>query len=233
AMRCPPAKERTASTSSTVNTGAGCANTAAAQDSATPAASDAKRRCMNRSCTLIGMRALALISCVLLSCAACRSGRTSATVDRNAPRPPIVLITIDTLRADRLGSYGSTRGLTPSLDAFAREAARFTAAVSQVPLTLPSHATILTGLHPAHHGIRTNDGFRLAPAVPTLAESLKAAAYATAAFIGGYPLRGSSGLSRGFDRYDDEFLNAAGVTERSADAVIQSAAAWIDANRSR
>ena len=144
-----------------------------------------------------------------------------------------MLITIDTLRADRLGSYGSTRGLTPSLDAFAREATRFAAAVSQVPLTLPSHATILTGLHPAHHGIRTNDGFRLTPTVPTLAESLKASGYGTAAFIGGYPLRGSSGLSRGFDRYDDEFLDAPGVTERSAGAVTQSATAWIEANRSQ
>ena len=139
------------------------------------------------------------------------------------PRQPIVLVTIDTLRADRLGSYGSTRGLTPSLDAFAREATRFTAAVSQVPLTLPSHATILTGLHPSHHGIRTNDGFRLAPTVPTLAELLKASGYATAAFIGGYPLRASSGLSRGFDRYDDEFLTSPDATERSADEVTRSA----------
>jgi len=144
-----------------------------------------------------------------------------------------VLITIDTLRADRLGSYGSTRGLTPSLDAFAHEATRFTAAVSQVPLTLPSHATILTGLHPVHHGIRTNDGFRLAPTVPTLAESLRAAGYRTAAFIGGYPLRGSSGLSRGFERYDDEFLTAPDATERSADAVLQSATAWIAATDSQ
>ena len=146
-------------------------------------------------------------------------------------QPPLVLVTIDTLRADRLGSYGSTRGLTPSLDAFAREATRFTAAVSQVPLTLPSHATILTGLHPARHGIRTNDGFRLAASVPTLAESLKIAGYRTGAFIGGYPLRGSSGLSRGFDRYDDEFLAAPEATERSADAVVRSALAWVEAHR--
>jgi choline-sulfatase len=179
------------------------------------------------------MRAAALVSILLLSCAACRRGDAPAVTNPSPARPPIVLITIDTLRADRLGAYGSSRGLTPSLDAFAGEATRFTAAVSQVPLTLPSHATILTGLHPAHHGIRTNDGFRLAPTVPTLADSLKPIGYATAAFIGGYPLRGSSGLSRGFDRYDDAFLAAPGVTERSADAVMQSAAAWIDANRAQ
>jgi arylsulfatase A-like enzyme/Tfp pilus assembly protein PilF len=175
------------------------------------------------------MRAVALFSYLVLACAACSSGRNAA-VGTRAARPPIVLITIDTLRADRLGSYGSTRGLTPSLDAFAREATRFTAATSQVPLTLPSHATILTGLHPARHGVRTNDGFRLSPLAPTLAAALKSAGYATAAFVGGYPLRRSSGLSRGFDRYDDEFLNAPGAIERSAGAVVESAEAWIDRN---
>src|SRR5204863_9042895 len=73
-------------------------------------------------------------------------------------RRPVVLVTIDTLRADRLGSYGSARGLTPALDRFAQTATRFSAAVTQVPLTVAAHATILTGLHPAHHGVRTNDG---------------------------------------------------------------------------
>src|SRR5712664_2934939 len=154
------------------------------------------------------MRASALSVIAVLSFAACRSGPAPAPGAPMPPRQPIVLVTIDTLSADRLGSYGSRRGLTPSLDAFAREATRFSVAVTQVPLTLPSHATILTGLHPAHHGVRTNDGFRLSPAAPTLAASLKAAGYATGAFIGGYPLRRSSGLSRGFDRYDDEFLAA-------------------------
>src|SRR5712691_10829282 len=179
------------------------------------------------------MRASALSVIAVLSFAACRSGPAPAPGAPIPPRQPIVLVTIDTLRADRLGSYGSTRGLTPSLDAFAREATRFTAAVSQVPLTLPSHATILTGLHPSHHGIRTNDGFRLAPTVPTLAELLKASGYATAAFIGGYPLRASSGLARGFDRYDDEFLTSPDATERSADEVLRSATAWIDAKGSQ
>jgi len=179
------------------------------------------------------MRASALIAFLFLSSAACRSGQPPAPTNPIPSRHPIVLITIDTLRADRLGSYGSTRGLTPSLDAFARGAARFTAAVSQVPLTLPSHATILTGLHPAHHLIRTNDGFRLAATVPTLAEQLKAAGYRTGAFIGGYPVRASSGLARGFDRYDDEFLRSPDATERSADEVLRSATAWIDAKGSQ
>jgi len=175
------------------------------------------------------MRAVALFSCLVVACAACSGGHGAAVDNRGAP-PPIVLITIDTLRADRLGSYGSARGLTPSLDAFAREATRFTAAVSQVPLTLPSHATIVTGLHPAHHGVRTNDGFRMSPTVPTLAAALKSAGYATGAFVGGYPLRRSSGLAPGFDRYDDDFLDSPGAIERSADAVLESAEAWIDTN---
>ena len=146
---------------------------------------------------------------------------------------PIILVTIDTLRADRLGAYGSAKGLTPALDRFAQGAARFTAAVTQVPLTLPAHATILTGLHPAKHGVRTNDGFRLAAGVPTLAEALRARRYATAAFIGGYPLQASFGLARGFDRYDDDFLRAAGTVERSADEVVRSALAWIDQRQSQ
>ena len=126
-----------------------------------------------------------------------------------------------------------SKGLTPALDRFAQSAARFTAAVTQVPLTLPAHATMLTGLHPARHGIRTNDGFRLAAGVPTLAEALRARGYATGAFIGGYPLQASFGLARGFDRYDDDFLRAAGAVERPADEVVRAAAAWIDQHQSQ
>src|SRR5215813_5355660 len=101
---------------------------------------------------------------IAVAAAGCRADRPAATGSA-APAPPrtIVLVTIDTLRADRLGAYGSTRGLTPALDRFAGQAVRFTAAVTQAPLTVPAHATILTGLHPARHGIRTNDGFRLDP----------------------------------------------------------------------
>jgi arylsulfatase A-like enzyme/Tfp pilus assembly protein PilF len=163
---------------------------------------------------------------------ACRSGQRAAA-PRADNRPPIILVTIDTLRADRLGAYGSRQGLTPTLDRLAQNAVRFTAAVTQVPLTLPAHATMLTGLHPARHGIRTNDGYRLAPGVPTLADALRNRGYATGAFIGGAPLQSASGLARGFDRYDDDFLRAAGAVERPADEVVRSAAAWIDQHRSQ
>jgi arylsulfatase A-like enzyme/Tfp pilus assembly protein PilF len=168
-----------------------------------------------------------------LAFSACRSGPAAIAPALIVTGRPIVLITIDTLRADRLGSYGSTRGLTPALDRFAQGAVRFTAAVTQVPITLPAHATMLTGLHPARHGVRTNDGFRLAADAPTIAEALRGRGYATAAFIGGYPLQASSGLSRGFDRYDDEFLRNAGAVERPADAVVDSALGWIDQHRSQ
>jgi choline-sulfatase len=173
------------------------------------------------------------VGCVaaLASLAACRSG--PATPPADLAGRPIILVTIDTLRADRLGAYGSEKGLTPALDRFAQGAARFTAAVTQVPLTLPAHATILTGLHPAKHGVLTNDGFRLAPGVPTLAEALRARQYATGAFIGGYPLHASTGLARGFDRYDDDFLRAAGAVERPADEVVRSALEWMDARQAQ
>jgi arylsulfatase A-like enzyme/tetratricopeptide (TPR) repeat protein len=151
--------------------------------------------------------------------------------ERVPPARPrvIVLVTIDTLRADRLGSYGSPRKLTPALDRLAAESVRFEAAVAQVPLTLPSHATILTGLRPPSHGVRTNDGFRLPADVPTLAESLLRAGYRTAAFIGALPLRRSTGIARGFEQYDDGFL--ATRNERPANEVVAAAAAWIGEHR--
>jgi arylsulfatase A-like enzyme/Tfp pilus assembly protein PilF len=172
-------------------------------------------------------RALALLAAasLLTSCA------RATHVAEQHPRL-IVLVTIDTLRVDRLGAYGSTAGLTPNLDRFAAHAVRFAAAVTQVPLTLPAHATILTGLHPVRHGIRTNDGFQLAD-VRTLADALRARGYATGAFIGGYPLRASSGLARGFDRYDDDFLKQSAVVERRAEEVVKAATEWIDGHRSQ
>ena len=169
------------------------------------------------------------MAAVTLLLVGCQSRRPARATGGNFAEHPIVLITIDTLRADRLGSYGSSRGLTPTLDAFAQTAARFTSAIAQVPLTLPSHATILTGRHPAAHGVRTNDGFRLDASTPTLATALHDRGFQTGAFIGGYPLQSASGLARGFDVYDDTFLNTPGVTERRADQVVQAAGDWIEA----
>ena len=176
---------------------------------------------------MVAVRAFA-VCCITAALCACRSEPVASRSQKNFAGRPIILVTVDTLRADRLGVYGSTKGLTPALDRFAQNALRFTSAVTQVPLTLPAHASMLTGLHPAGHGIRTNDGFRLGSGVATLAEALRGGGYATGAFIGGAPLQASFGLDRGFDRYDDDFARAAGAVERPADDVVRAAISWID-----
>ena len=149
-------------------------------------------------------------------------------------RPDVVLVTIDTLRADRVGAYGSKRGLTPALDALAGKGVVVEDAVVQIPQTRPSHASILTGLLPFQHGIRDNASPPLGRDIPTLASTLKAAGYATAAFIGAYPVSRASGLDRGFDVFDDpfvgdaDFLAGAGErNERPAREVVDAALAWL------
>ncbi|HXV63045.1 MAG TPA: sulfatase-like hydrolase/transferase, partial [Vicinamibacteria bacterium] len=124
---------------------------------------------------------------------------------RSEPSGPFnfLLITLDTLRADRLGSYGYALGATPNLDRIAREGVRFEEAVSPVPLTLPSHATILTGLFPMGHGVRDNGTYLLADEETTLAEILKAQGYETAAFVSSFVVDSRFGLSQGFDTYYD------------------------------
>jgi arylsulfatase A-like enzyme/tetratricopeptide (TPR) repeat protein len=146
--------------------------------------------------------------------------------DRN-----VLLVTIDTLRADALGSYGG-RALTPNLDGLAAYGARFTFAHSHAVVTLPSHASILSGRYPYEHGIRDNTGYRLQPTEATAATLLKAHGFATGAFIGGFPLDHRFGLAIGFDVYDDKLSQAStsgddSDRERRADAVVASALDWI------
>jgi arylsulfatase A-like enzyme/tetratricopeptide (TPR) repeat protein len=142
--------------------------------------------------------------------------------DRN-----VLLISIDTLRADALGSYGG-RATTPNLDRLAARGARFDFAHAHAVVTLPSHASMLTGRYPYEHGIRDNTGYRLQPGTDTLATRLKAAGFATGAFVGGFPLDSQFGLDQGFDRYDDTMgSGAADERERRADVVTASALDWI------
>ena len=108
----------------------------------------------------------------LLACAACTSPPAKTS---EAPPPNVLLVTIDTLRADRIG-----RGFTPTLDRLASEGVNFTRARAAVPLTLPSHATILSGMLPQHHGVRENATYRFDAARPTIATLLKAHGYTTA-----------------------------------------------------
>ena len=148
-----------------------------------------------------------------------------------APPERIVLVTIDTLRADHVGCYGYARAHTPTLDRLAAEGVRYEVALSPVPLTLPSHTTIMTGLDPDRHGVRHNSVFSLDPGVPTLAERLRARGYATAAFIGAFVLDRRFGLARGFDLYDDQLggrrSSLVGFAERRAGEVTDSFERWL------
>ena len=148
--------------------------------------------------------------------------------DRN-----VLLITIDTLRADALASYGG-RASTPRLDALAARGARFTFAHSHAVVTLPSHTSLLTGTYPYEHGVRDNNGYRVKPGSVTLATRLKALGFATGAFVGGFPLDQRFGLNVGFDAYDDRISETGSTVdfalpERRADAVVTSALTWTGA----
>ena len=145
----------------------------------------------------------------------------------------VLLITIDTLRADALGSYGG-RAATPVLDAVAAAGVRFDAAHAHAVLTLPSHASILTGTYPYQHGLRDNSGYRLAAGARTAATILKQGGYATGAFVAAFPLHSRFGLNQGFDVYDDRFGETRApsefvMPERPASAVIPLAREWLAA----
>ena len=143
----------------------------------------------------------------------------------------VLLITIDTLRADRLGAYGNRSGLTPVLDALAAHGVRYARAISHAPMTLPAHTAILTGLSPRVNGVRNNTTFRLDDRVPTLATFLKRAGYRTGAFVGAFVLDARFGLAKDFDEYDDRLPHAGGASfhfsERRGDAVVKAASDWI------
>src|SRR5262249_3515868 len=139
---------------------------------------------------------------------------------------------IDTLRADHVGCYGDAAADTPVLDALARRGARFAHAMAAVPLTGPSHATILTSLYPPVHGVRDNVVFPLGDAHPTLSTLLKQRGYRPAAFVSGYPVAASFGFGRGFDHFSEGFHEApagAGGAERPADEAADAALAWLRA----
>lgn len=155
-----------------------------------------------------------------------------------APNAPVILISIDTLRADRLPAYGHRGVSTPHLDAFRHDAILFTNAYSHVPLTLPSHVSMLTGLLPPEHGVRNNIGFRYdAAAHPPVTAALKAAGYATGAAVSAYVLRGNTGLAGAFDFYDDRIIvregDALGNLQRRGDLTAAVALDWIASRRDR
>jgi arylsulfatase A-like enzyme/Tfp pilus assembly protein PilF len=141
----------------------------------------------------------------------------------------VILISIDTCRADRLSCYGYPRQTTPNIDALVRDAALFKQVIAPVPMTLPSHSSTMTGTYPPVHGVRTNDGYRLAASNVTLARILRDGGYSTAAFVGGFPLDARFGLDQGFETYDGHFDKEGGKHDRrSAEEVTRQGLAWLD-----
>jgi choline-sulfatase len=179
---------------------------------------------------LFSSRLVAVAALVLGASAAC-------SAPPQPPPPPVVaqsvlLITIDTLRADAVGAYG-TIGNTPTLDLLARQGVRVDRAWTTAPITLTAHASMLTGLYPPRHAARHN-GIAADASVPTLAESFKAAGFATAAFVSAFPLERRFGLARGFDLYDDELPrdgNGRPLNERPGADTVTRASAWIAAHQ--
>ncbi|HUU38190.1 MAG TPA: sulfatase-like hydrolase/transferase [Candidatus Desulfaltia sp.] len=147
----------------------------------------------------------------------------------------LLLITVDTLRADRVSFYSDRHVRTPRIDGLAARGIVFTRAFSHCTTTLPAHANILLGTTPLHHGVHDNANFVVGNEFLTLAEHLKSSGYSTGAFIGGFPLESRFGLDQGFDTYDDR-LDRTGPTPgdswtRRAEAVLLSALAWLKGQR--
>jgi choline-sulfatase len=172
-----------------------------------------------------------LVAGGLLLSAACSRPHGEA---RPAVARHLVLVTIDTLRADRLGCYGSKDVATPNLDRVAREGAIVPEAAAHVPLTRPSHVSLFTGLFPSAHGIRDNVSPALVPEVPTLASILKGAGFRTGGFVSSIVLSRQSGLDRGFDLYSDRFeadtddARFLNTIQKRGDETLGDALAWLD-----
>jgi arylsulfatase A-like enzyme/Flp pilus assembly protein TadD len=144
----------------------------------------------------------------------------------------ILLITLDTTRADRLGCYGYTKGKTPNLDALARQGARFEDVYCQVPLTLPSHCSIMTGAYPYAHNVHNNGTYELGSDQVTIAKTLKEKGFHTAAVVASFSVDSRFGLAQGFDVYEDNFQTGLPFkplnSERKAEEVANIFSAWLD-----
>jgi len=185
-----------------------------------------------------GRLSLFLVSVLALFCtSACRKERAGPGGIRGSEAGPVMIISIDTLRADHIPIYGAAGPETPVIDALAKDSVVFESAYSHVPLTLPSHVTILTGLLPKDNGVRNNLGYRFDsaahPSVPTL---LKARGYDTGAAVSAYVLRGATGLAAAFDDYDDQMDrspegSAMGEVQRSGARTVAVAIRWVNARR--
>jgi arylsulfatase A-like enzyme/Tfp pilus assembly protein PilF len=167
------------------------------------------------------------------------SARTASAAEPGKPavsRKPanVILITIDTLRADHVGCYGAKQVQTPTIDSLCHDGIVYERAFSQVPLTWPSHAAILTGTYPFQNGVQDFTGQPLSPKFHTVTQAFKQNGYATGAVVSSFVLDRSWGLARGFDYYDDAFSAEAfkskdiGLVDRRADESVNHAIAWLE-----
>jgi len=177
---------------------------------------------------------------VSLICASGAFGQSSRGISAKTPvKTDVLLITIDTLRADHIGAYGYKRAETPTIDALARSGLLFEHAYSQVPLTLASHTSLLTGTYPFHNGVQDFTGNPLSPNIRSVAQALEAQGYDTAAIVSSYVLDRSWGLNRGFRLYYDVFKgssfleNDPGLVERQAGGSVDEALKWLRRPRSK
>lgn len=177
-----------------------------------------------------------LLVVALFATASC--GREKPVTSGSFRGAPIIVISIDTLRSDRLPVYGYTKVRTPAIDALAAEGIVFERAYSNVPLTLPAHVSLLTGLLPPDHGVRNNVGYRYdAKKHPAITTELRAAGYESAATISSYVLRGNTGLTDAFDFYDDAIASEANVAlgrlQRPGATTLEVAKSWLDRKHDR
>lgn len=184
--------------------------------------------------TAIRRRSLSGALVLVALCLACGT----AADPEASPGAPVIVVSIDTLRSDRLPAYGYAGIQTPAIDAFRRDAVLFERAFSHVPLTLPSHASIFTGLLPPGHGVRDNLGYRLETRdLPWLPRILRDNGYATGAAISAFVLRGATGFADGFDHYDDEIQvvtgAALGSLQRPGGETLDKALEWVETVREK
>ena len=181
-----------------------------------------------------------IVIALVIAIALLRDARVSGPSIEAMSRDPdltganVLLITLDTTRADRIGAYGYLSAETPRLDALASEAVLFEHAVTPTAFTLPSHSSIMTGFYPPYHGVRLNGGAALADVQVTLAERLAGAGYRCGAVVAAFVVDQRWGLSQGFERYDDDFemapdqkLDLAGV-QRPGDRVVDIGLEWLE-----
>ncbi len=167
---------------------------------------------------------------------ACRGG---GAANLSFPGAPVVIISIDTLRADHLPAYGYGKVDTPSIDRLRRDSVLFRNAYTHVPLTLPAHVSLLSGLLPFEHGVRDNLGYHLDTKThATMAALLRARGYATGAAVSAYVLRGGTGIGQGFDFYEDNIVapngsDALGRVQRAGRETLALAKPWLDGVKDR